>query len=120
MFVYHNTNPNGYHIPDCVIRAICTATGYSYYDIIHKLKVNSTAYRCDELNVRCYEKLLDCDFKFPHYVGNGNTVEEVAEDFSDKVLILRMRGHLSVSIFGDIHDIWDCSDEVVTDFWIVR
>jgi hypothetical protein len=63
---------------------------------------------------------LDCDFEFPHYVGNGNTVEEVAEDFSDKVLILRMRGHLSVSIFGNIHDIWDCSDEVVTDFWIVR
>lgn len=119
MFVYHNSNPNGYHIPDCVVRAICTATGLSYYDVIYKLKLNGTVFQCDELNVRCYEKLLDYDFDLPHYVGNGNTAEEVAEDFPDDILILRMDGHLSVSVYGCIHDIWDCSDEIITDFWIV-
>ena len=76
-------------------------------------------YMCEELNVRCYEKLLDFDLDLPHYVGNGSTAYEVAEDFKDNILILRMEGHLSCSLFGDIWDIWDCSEEIVTDFWIV-
>lgn len=119
MFHYYNINPKGYHIPDCVVRAISTATGMSYYDVVYKLKLNSTMYMCEELNVRCYEKLLDFDFDLPHYVGNGNTACEVAEDFKDNILILRMEGHLSCSLFGDVWDIWDCSEEIVTDFWIV-
>ena len=120
MFVYHNSNPNGYHIPDCVIRAISLALDLSYYDTIYGLKRNACVFQCDELNVRCYEKLLDYDFELPHYIGNGNTAKEVAEDFPDDVLILRMKGHLSVSILGDIYDIWDCSNEIITDFWIVK
>lgn len=119
MFVYYNHNPNGYHIPDCVIRAISTATGLSYYDVIHKLKFNSMIYNCDELCVCCYEKLLDLDFKFPHLKGNGSDAATVAEDFPDSILLLRMDGHLSCSIFGDIVDIWNCSSEIITDFWIV-
>lgn len=120
MFQYYNSNPNGYHIPDCVVRAITTATGLSYYDVVCMLKNNGMIYQCDELNVRCYEKLLDFDLNLPHYVGNGNYAYEVAEDFPDNILILRMEGHLSLSICGVIHDIWDCSREIVTDFWIVE
>ena len=119
MFVYYNANPNGYHIPDCVIRAISTATGLSYYDVIYKLKLNGTMFQCDELSVRCYEKLLDLDFNLPHYVGHRQTAGYIAEDFPDNILILRMEGHLSISMYGDIYDIWDCSEEIVTDFWIV-
>lgn len=119
MFVYHNSNPNGYHIPDCVIRAISTATGLSYYDVIYKLKLNSIIYQCDELCVRCYEKLLDYDFNLPHYNGDGVLAEYIAMDFPNDILIIRMEGHLSVSMYGTILDIWDCSKEPVTDFWIV-
>lgn len=119
MYKYHNENPNGYHIPDCVIRAITTAMGLSYYEVITKLKINGDLFECDELNVRCYEKLLDYDFNLPHYIGNGKTAEEVACDFIHDIVILRMNGHLSVSVYGVIHDIWDCSQEIITDFWIV-
>lgn len=119
-YKYHNENPNGYHIPDCVIRAITTAMpNLSYYDVICMLKSNGELFQCDELNVRCYEKLLDIDFNLEHYVGNGNTASEIAEDFEDKIIILRMTGHLSVSVLGCIYDIWNCSDEIITDFWIV-
>ena len=30
-----------------------------------------------------------------------------------------MNGHLSVSVFGVIYDIFDCSEEIITDFWLV-
>lgn len=120
MFIYYNHNPNGYHIPDCVIRAISTATGLSYYDTIHKLKTNGNIFQCDELCKCCYEKLLDYDFGLPHYKGNGESAATIAEDFPDNILLLRMSGHLSCSMFGNIVDIWDCSDEIITDFWIVE
>lgn len=120
MFKYHNENPNGYHIPDCVIRSITLALNISYYEVISLLQENGDYYSCDCLNKICYEKLLDYDFNLPHYVGNGKTAKEIANDFPNSILILRMEGHLSTSICGIIHDIWDCSDEIITDFWIVE
>lgn len=116
---YFNTNPNGYHIPDCVIRAISLAMSIPYDEVVELLSINGEQYKCDCLNKICYEKLLDYDFSLKHLLGNGRTAEEVANDFPNDILLLRMEGHLSCSIFGVIHDIWDCSQEIVTDFWIV-
>lgn len=121
MYKYYNQNPNGYHIPDCVIRAISLAMGISYYDVISYLHLNGEIFKCDDLNVRCYQKLLDFDFKLPHMeLTREKTAGEVAEDFPNNILLLRMPGHLSCSISGVIHDIFDCSEEIVTDFWIVK
>lgn len=119
MFVYHNENPNGYHIPDCVVRAICLTMEIPYYEVVSLLQRNGDYFSCDCLNKMCYEKLLDYDFGLLHLKGNGKTASEVAKDFPNNKLLLRMEGHLSSSIFGVIHDIWNCSDKVVTDFWII-
>ena len=120
MFKYHNENPNGYHIPDCVIRAITLSLNIPYYEVVTLLQRNGEYYSCDCLNKVCYEKLLDYDFALPHYKGNGNTAQEVANDFPNNILLLRMEGHLSCSVYGDILDIWDCSDKIITDFWIAE
>lgn len=120
MFKYHNENPNGYKIPDCVIRAITGTTGIDYYQVVKMLYHNGEQLNCETLNVKCYEKLLDNDFNLPHYVSFGKTAEQVANDFPDNTLLLRMNGHLSYSVNGIIFDIWDCSKEIITDFWIVK
>lgn len=120
MFIYANENPNGYHIPDCVIRAITKALDLDYYDVISMLQLNADNLRCDCLNVKCYQKLLDYDFELPHYIGDGSTAEQIARDFPRNTLLLRMDGHLSCAINGDIYDIWDCSGEIITDFWVVK
>lgn len=119
MFIYHNENPNGYHIPDCVIRALKLALNIPYFEVINLLQKNSNIFNCDCLNKLCYEKLLDYDFKLPHYIGNGNSVEKVANDFPNDILLIRIKGHITTSIKGAIYDIWDCSQEICTDFWIV-
>ena len=119
MFVYYNTNPQNYHIPDCVIRAITLALNIPYHKVVNMLHLNGECLNCDMLNVKCYEKLLDYDFKLPHYTSKGKTAEQVASDFPNDILLLRMDGHLSSSICGIIHDIWDCSKEEITDFWII-
>ena len=120
MFIYYNENPNGYHIPDCVIRAITLATGLDYYRVVDMLQLNGQELQCDCLNVRCYEKLLDYDLNLPHYMSYGKTAQEVAQYFPENTLLLRTEGHLSCSICGDIFDIFDCSNEIITDFWIVN
>lgn len=120
MFKYHNENPNNYHIPDCVIRAITLALNIPYYEVVMLLQINGDMYQCDCLNKLCYEKLLDYDYNLEHYISKNKTAEEVANDFCDDILLLRMEGHISCSINGVIHDIWDCSNEIITDFWIVK
>lgn len=120
MFDYHNENPNGYHIPDCVIRAITLALRLDYFEVVKLLHLNAQELQCECLNVKCYEKLLDYDFDLPHYMSFGLTAEEVANDYPNNILLLRMDGHLSCSVCGVIKDIWDCSQEIITDFWIVK
>lgn len=120
MYIYYNANLNGYHIPDCVIRAITLALGIDYYEVVRLLHQNGQELNCDCLNVKCYEKLLDNDFGLPHYISYDKTAEEVANDFPNEILLLRMNAHLTCSICGIIHDIWDCSKEIITDFWIVK
>lgn len=119
-FEYYNSNPDGLHIPDCVIRAISFALGKDYYEVVRLLYLNGQELKCDCLNVRCYEKLLDYDFNLPHYISHGKSVEEVANDFADNILLIRIKGHLTTSINSIIKDIWDCSKEEVTDFWVVK
>lgn len=90
-----------------------------YYDVVNLLQNNAEIYNCDTLCVCCYEKLLDFDFNLPHYYGDGRTADEVAEDHPNNILLLRMSGHLSTSVDGVIWDIWNCGNEIVTDYWIV-
>ena len=120
IYHYYNCNPHRKLTDDCVIRAITKALRLDYYEVVRLLNLNACEFQCDCLNVKCYEKLLDYDFDLPHYMSFDLTAQEVANDYKDKILLLRMEGHLSCSLYGDIHDIWDCSNEIITDFWVVN
>lgn len=118
-YKYYNRNPNGYHLPDCVIRAISTAMDMDYDEVVELLMENGKLYGCDMLNICCYDRLLTYNFNLPNYYGDGRTAAELAEDYPNNILLLRMPQHLSCSIHGVIHDIWDCSNQIVTHYWIV-
>lgn len=120
MFVYYNMNPKGETIGDCVIRAISLALKIPYYEVIELLYNNSQKYDCEMISRDCYAHLLGDDFKLPRFSVKDKTVKEVAEDFKDNVLIIRIKNHLSCSIYGDIYDIWNPENENVDVFWIVR
>lgn len=120
MYTYYNRNPDGFNLPDCVTRAISTALNINYYEVAYMLRQNGRFYECEELCVDCYEKLLTQDFQLPCYRGYGKTALEIAREYPNDILILRMVGHLSTSFYGDIYDTWDCSDKIVTQYWIVK
>lgn len=120
MFKYYNANPDGEHIGDCVIRAISTATGMKYEDVLNKLYISSNYFNCDMLVKECYSKLLKKYTKAKYIVDEDITAGELAERYKDKVLIMRVPNHLLCSRFGIIYDTWDSSNELVDTFWIVE
>ena len=119
MFIYYNANPKDEKVGDCVIRAISLALDIDY-DIVVKLLINNSKYfNCDLLVKDCYAKLLE-DLGFKCYDGRGYTVKEIAEDLFDKKLLLRIDGHLTCAMRGDIVDTWNTSYEPVDVFWIIE
>lgn len=119
MFKYYNVNPEGKSTGDCVIRAICLALNEDYFEVLEELVKNSKYFNCDTLVKECYSKMLD-NSGFRKYDGGGRTVAEIAESFPEDKLIIRIEGHLTCSLYGDIYDIWNPSDEIVDCFWIIR
>lgn len=120
-FVYYNRNPLHQKIDDCVCRAISTATMLNYNGVINLMKVTSEIYKCDELCVCCYSKLLEDILQYRvHICHNSETVSQIASKYKESVLIIRIDGHLTCALNGQIKDIWDCSDKTVDRFWIVN
>lgn len=120
MYIYYNVNPKVDHIGDCVIRAISLALNINYDEVIYLLNKVSNYFNCDMLIKDCYGKLLTEELKLPIIKTTNKTVKEVAEDFKNNILLVRVDGHLTCVKYGDIYDIWDCSDELVDIFWVVE
>ena len=36
------------------------------------------------------------------------------------VVLIRIDGHLTVSKYGVVYDLWDCTQEIADVFWIVE
>lgn len=119
MFQYYNVNPLSLEEEDCVTRAISLASGYSYAEIQDKLYYVSELLECERLCVCCYQHLLSDVFKYDKIPCRGLTVAEFAEQHPDGIYLVRMQGHLSTLINGTVWDIWDCSNEILTDVWRV-
>lgn len=90
------------------------------YDIILKLLINNAKYfNCDLLVKDCYAKLLQ-DLGYECYDGRGYTVKEIAEDFFNKKLIVRVPNHVVCCMYGDVFDTWNSSYEPVDVFWVIE
>lgn len=118
-YVYYNVNPLSLEEQDCVIRAISLATSTPYEEVISLLEETKDTFQCEALCMCCYSYLLDNYFKFDKIKVSGMTSKEVAKIHPYGIYLIRMDGHLSCMINGCVYDIWDCSNEIITDCWKV-
>jgi hypothetical protein len=116
---FYNANPLGNIEQDCVCRAISKATDIPYEIVEIKLEAIGELFECEELCVCCYHHLLEKVFGLKQKFANGKTVKEIAKEFDDCKVIIRIDGHLTCSLYGIVYDIWDCTDEIADVFWIV-
>lgn len=120
-FSYYNINPNKSEEQDCVCRAISLATKLDYNAVDKLLGLVAHCYDCDKLCLCCYHHLLEDIFNFPvRYCENVETVGEVAKKYPNNILLIRIQGHLSSSLYGVVYDIWDCTHKLVDCYWIVQ
>ena len=119
-YSYYNHNPDALHLQDCVCRAISTASGLKYKTVNNLLEITAKALGCEKLCVCCYDNLLEDILQYPRYDCHfQQTVNELASTYPRLKLIIRVNGHLTCSIYGNILDIWNCSQELVDCFWVV-
>lgn len=120
-YSYYNRNPANVDISDCVYRAISTATGLDYDATARLLNYVAKERNCDKLCVCCYNQVLKSMFGYKRYTcKNEETVNDIARRHSDKKVIIRIHQHLTVSVYGEIKDTWDCGDKYVDCYWIVE
>ena len=69
----------------------------------------------------CYDNLLEDYFGYErHDINYKYTVQEVADMFSNDIVLMRINGHLTCSIRGGIvTDIFNCTNELVDVAWVV-
>ena len=119
MYKFYNRNPNKEKLPDCVCRAVSIATESPYYMIWDLLRQNGLDRECDDINLECYAELLR-DIGYTWHDACGKTVAEVARQYPYSRLIIRIEGHLTCSLYGVCHDIWDCTKEIADCYWIIE
>lgn len=119
-FVYYNENPYRIEESDCVCRAICKALDLEYPTVEELLKMSAKYNGCDILCVECYRHLLEDVFKLPvRYADNYERVIDIAKQFPNNKVLVRIEGHLTICDCGVIRDLWDCSKRLVDRYWIV-
>ena len=120
MYVYLNLNPHGKKTGDCVIRATALALDIDWYQASDMLYEQARNCGCEMSCLGCYSKLFDrLGFVKIDVSREQNTVQDIASKYANKVVIIRTRGHLTCSIDGKIHDIWNCANEIAYCYWIV-
>lgn len=120
MYIYYNVNPKGKTIGDCVVRAISLALDIDYNVVENVLLENSYKNKCNVISRDCYGKVLEEQYGLPLFKPKNITVGELSRLFKEHKLIIRIEGHLTCSIYGNIMDIWNAENEIVDVFWVAN
>ena len=119
---YYDVTPDGEsNAFNCTIRAITVASGLPYRVVEELLIQNADEHSCDRMLRTCYAHLLE-DVLGYEYIDCGYeyTVQEIADMYSDCIVLIRIDGHITVSVYSEIFDVFDCVDEMVDCAWIVK
>ena len=118
MFKWFNSNTHELSEKDCVCRAISTALRIPFDVTARLLDLVADRWQCPTLCVCCYRHLLEDVFGMTPIDAAGQTVGGIASTHLRDVVIVRIEGHLTVSVGGVVLDTWDCRGEVADCFWV--
>lgn len=120
-FVYFNPNPYGAKVGDCVVRAICAATGQDWDTTYTGLTFQGFALKdMPSSNYVWGEYLRSLGFEreaIPNYCPACYTVEEFADDHPRGAYILGTGVHAVCVLDGCVIDNWDSRNEVPIYFY---
>lgn len=118
MYKYHNQNPLEILTDDCTVRAISMAEGTTWDHTYDKLSELAQSYGT-LLNDRGFI-INYLDNNYYRLSIKNMTVGEVSAMYKDKILLITMPSHITVSKFGTVYDLFDCRDREIEYVWVVK
>jgi hypothetical protein len=122
-FTFYNANPKGKITCDCVARAVCTALGESYNDVLKEMFNMSIETGYEYTDSKCMDKYLQSKgwtkMKQPRKKNNTKyTGEEFCKIYRG-TYVANIGGHHVVCIKnGKVHDTWDSTDGCIGNYWV--
>lgn len=128
-FHYYNANSHNHKTSDCVVRALCTATGMSWEDTATELFYIGLK----KGYVMLEDKVIDIFLKNHNFIkcreprDLDNKKYKVNEwlclkrNKEDNHIVANVGSHHIVAIIdGKVYDIWDSSNETMHCYWVKR
>ena len=116
-FRYKNLNPDSQRKNDCVTRAIGLASGLPYNKVRKKLYHSAKLLGCEKLCPTCYSFLIQEVLGGIPKNCDGLTVREFSILHKTGVYLIRIQGHLTCLIDGEVFDTWDCNNRLCDLAW---
>lgn len=123
---YFNPNPKNLDVADCVVRALCKATGESWVDMYTQLFELGLEV-CDMPNgnttwkeyVARHESFIERKLQIRKGVKRP-TVRTFCKAHPKGTYLLSLANHLVTVQDGCYYDIWDCGEKSVYKYWEVE
>jgi len=127
VFEKYNANPFGKKTGDCVVRAICKASGKSWEDVYKGMfdvaMKTGYAISCKD-NYKYYLKQLGYDMqKMPVREDRTRyTVEQFVDEIAKPrgIYVISIANHLTCVRHKVLYDLWNCHRKCVGNYWIIK
>ncbi len=131
MIYYEKTNTNfrNKKTTDCVVRAITSATGKKYLDILDLLIKEYKRSGNHIADPKNYSKVL-AELGYAKYVQpkkwdkKNYRIDEIEKVIDDETIIVSVNKHLTCIKTIDhkkfLIDTWDCRNKTIRNYWIKR
>lgn len=119
---YYNPNPKKNEVGDCVVRAMCKATGRDWDSVFIELCEIGLELKCMPNDKLAWHEFLDRhDFK-AHSISikRGSkrpTVSSFSKVNKKGTFVLQVANHIVTVVDGYYYDIWDCGNSSLYKFW---
>lgn len=124
MWQYTNLNPAKKNVGDCVVRAICLATGKTWLSVYDDIcLVGRQEYDMPNADVVWGRYLHELGFE-PFILPNRRpqcvTINQFCQMFPRGTFIIGTGSHAVAVVDGDYYDSWDSGDQIASYFWRIR
>lgn len=115
---FYNANVKGNFVNDCTIRAISTAEGKTWDETYGELSIIAQKNGIILDDVDFIVPLLDSRYK--RIKPPKMTVGEFADNNTNHIYLITMKGHITCCKYGVIIDTWDCRNKFIEYVWLVK
>ena len=126
-FHFYNANPHNRITTDCVIRAIATASGVDYNDVVMDLAVRQCKTGFDPSEAKTYGKYLeDLGFTKHKQPRKPDNTKYTGREFcrylrehgNEKNIVAHIGGHHVVAIINNqVFDTWNSTGGCIGNYW---